>query len=124
MRPGLERPIARYFVVLDHLGGCQQAGIEHRRTLEFLYDILAFFDETIDGIASLALRRRASISANSCSSRSTRPSVSVLCFSKAARKSGALAILGRRSENLPLCVKDILEGCHGKDRSGFFLVLP
>ena len=37
---------------------------------------------------------------------------------------GALAILGRRSENLPLCVKDILEGCHGKDRSGFFLVLP
>ena len=54
--PGLQCAVARYLVMLDRLRARQQAGVEGRRALVFLHDLLAFVDDADDGIAGLALR--------------------------------------------------------------------
>ena len=43
--------------MLDRLRRRQQAGIERRRVLVFLHDLLAFLDDAEDGVAGLALGR-------------------------------------------------------------------
>src|ERR1700756_5148050 len=54
LSPGLQGAVARNFIMLDGLRGCEQAGIERGRTLVFLHDLLTFVDDALDGIALLA----------------------------------------------------------------------
>jgi len=56
-RPGLQGPVAGDLVMLDRLCRSKKAGIERRRALEFLHDLLALFDNAHDGVAGLAAGR-------------------------------------------------------------------
>ncbi len=52
--PGFQRAVAGDLVVLDRLGGGDEAGVERLGALEVLDDGLAFLDDAEDGVAGLA----------------------------------------------------------------------
>ena len=54
--PCAQSAVARNLVVLDRLRGGQHTGVESRRALEFLDDLLTLFEDALDGGALLAGR--------------------------------------------------------------------
>lgn len=81
--PGHKRAIAGNFIMLNGLGRGDKSGVEGRRLLELLQNLLAFLKNAVDGRTGLALRALAE-NFEPCCSRSTWPSVSSRCFSNAA----------------------------------------
>ncbi len=57
LSPGLQRPVARDFVMLDRLGGRKQTRVQSRATPILLNYLLPFLDDADNGVASLAARR-------------------------------------------------------------------
>src|ERR1700751_6147063 len=56
LRPGLHRPVARDFVMLDRLSGRKQTRVQSRATPIFLNYLLPFLDDADNGVASLTAR--------------------------------------------------------------------
>jgi hypothetical protein len=55
-RPILQRPVPRYFVMLDRLSGSQQPGIERWAVLIVFDDFFAFFENAFNGFTGFCLR--------------------------------------------------------------------
>ena len=55
--PGLEGTITRNLVMFDGLCGGEQTSVKGRHTLVLVHNFLAFFDNSHNGVAGLALRR-------------------------------------------------------------------
>jgi hypothetical protein len=55
-RPILQRPVPRYFVMLDRLSGSQQPGIERWAVLIVFDDFFAFFENAYNGFTGFCLR--------------------------------------------------------------------
>src|SRR5260370_26240867 len=57
LRPGLQRPVARDFVMLDRLSGRKQTRVQSRATPIFLNYLLPVLDDADNAVASLTARR-------------------------------------------------------------------
>src|SRR3984957_18117174 len=59
--PALQSAVAGYLVVLNSLGGSQQAGVKCRFALVFVHDLGALVEDALDCIALLSARRLAAL---------------------------------------------------------------
>ena len=97
--------------MLNGLSGRDQAGIESLAARKLLHDLLAFFDDALNGLAFDALGLRTT-SWKTFSRRFSWPSVSFRCTPSAPLRSSdcaASAILGQRLEDGVLGEIGVLE---------------
>src|SRR5215471_10707435 len=109
--PGLQRPVAGNLIVLDRLRRSDEAGIEGTGTPEFLHDLLAFLDDSVDGLAGLAFRGMADRSENPLEALDLTFSLSLMLLERRLQLFGVRGLrhFRKRGQYLLLGVVDVLQ---------------
>src|SRR5690606_30839814 len=110
--PALQRAVAGDLVMLDRLRGGDQAGVEGRRVLELVHDLLAFGDDALDGVAGLAARRLADDVEHLLETFEMALGLLAMLLEGRFQLGGLRRALHlrQRLQNLPLRVIDVLKG--------------
>src|SRR5262249_51087125 len=110
--PGLQRPVAGNLIVFDRLRRSDETGVEGRGTPEFLHDLLAFLDDSVDGLAGLAFRGVADRSENPLEALDLTFSLSLMLLECRLQLVGVRGLrhFRKRGQYLLLGVVDVLQG--------------